>query len=109
MTPDMLLLENEVTSESLVQDSFNLKLINNDLQAALSVAHQQFHATPLFFQSPELLNNTDGKPKLTEKQDVWAFGVLLAILLTGESPHKVDGSSNLLLKAIVEGSFDFES
>lgn len=35
----------------------------------------------LYFTSPEIFNG-----KLTEKSDIWAAGVILHVLLTGELP-----------------------
>ncbi|CDW71305.1 protein kinase domain containing protein [Stylonychia lemnae] len=101
LNPDVLLLE---TDENIV-DGFNLKLVNLDLQCALSQANPQLCSIPLYFQSPETLK----LKKYTDKLDVWSTGVLLAILLTGVSPQLMDGSSFQLVSCIIEGRFDFGS
>ena len=79
LSPDVLLLEAGDTS---IVDGFNLKLVNIDLQSALSEGG--FYSTPLVFQAPEVL----GGKVISEKQDVWACGVLLTVLLTGETPFE---------------------
>jgi serine/threonine protein kinase len=61
--------------------------------------------SPLYLQSPEVLKDQI----IGEKADVWACGILLSILVSGFPPYQLDGNSNMMLKAVAEGQFDFES
>jgi serine/threonine protein kinase len=98
--PDVMMLEND---EENISDGFNLKLIDIDIQSVLNFANHNFTHPLYYFQAPEAIN---GPP--SERQDVWACGVLLAILLTGKSPHMVGQETSLLVDAITKGSFRFD-
>lgn len=99
LAPDVLMLENDEN----ILDGFNLKLIDIDIQTCLSFVNHNFTHPLYYFQAPEAIN---GYP--SERQDVWACGVILAILLTGKSPHLLQQETTLLVEAITSGSFRFE-
>lgn len=61
-------------------------------------------ATPLYFQSPEVIDHYS----ITDKQDTWATGILLSIMLTGEPPHQNKVNSQLLVRAVIDGTTNFE-
>lgn len=64
-----------------------------------------FFGTPAF-QSPEIVSNRNGSPFDGRKADVWATGVILFNLLTGDLPYS-GATVYLLMKSIEEDPVPF--
>ena len=86
LNPSMIMLDGE---SSISDANLNLKLMDLDLQSAIAASGHEIFASSLYFQSPEVISSFN----VTEKQDVWSTGILLSILLSGETPHKSKMSS----------------
>lgn len=81
LSPKVVMLDPE---SSLPDGNINIKLVDLDIQSAISASTHSVFWTPTYFQAPEVLESR----MPTEKQDVWATGVLLTTLLTGKTPHE---------------------
>ncbi|CDW87290.1 protein kinase domain containing protein [Stylonychia lemnae] len=102
LSPEVLYLEVE---EELKGESFNLKVIDMDLQQAHALSNTQTYSVPLYFLSPESLN----QKVINEKLDVWACGVILLILLTGIPPQQSFGMNpTIIIKNLYQGEIDYQ-
>ncbi|XBW36348.1 hypothetical protein QEN19_001928 [Hanseniaspora menglaensis] len=90
----------------LISDSGDIKIIDFGLSNFYNVNSElKTFCGSLYFAAPELLK---AEPYIGPEVDIWAFGIVMFVLLCGKVPFDND-RSDVLHKLIKEGNVDYPS